>query len=208
MASANLPIFKMDRVDGKLFLDGGFYDNLPINLMASKGYKDIIAVRGGGVGRNTNILYDDLNITYIIPSGDTGNTMEFLSSRTRENLKMGYYDAMKVFKNLKGKRYYLDTNLTDKECLMMLSRIEEDNIDELSKLFGENKKSSRRSLFENIVPSVAKLLKLDEEAMYIDIFISLLEYIAEYYGVDRYRILKLKDFNKISRKFTLWKSNE
>ena len=194
MASANLPIFKMDRVDGKLFLDGGFYDNLPINLMASKGYKDIIAVRGGGIGRNTNLLYDDLNITYIIPSGDTGNTMEFLSVRTRENLKMGYYDAIKVFKNLKGKRYYLDTDLTDMECFMMLSRIDEKNIDKLSKLFGENKKSSTRTLFENIVPSVAKLLKLEEDAMYIDIFISLLEYIAEYYKVDRYRILKLKDF--------------
>lgn len=194
MASANLPIFKTDRVDGKIFLDGGFYDNLPINLMASKGYKNIIAVRGRGVGRNTTLMYDDLNITYINPSGDTGNTMEFISSRTRENLKMGYYDTMRVFKKLKGELYFLDTNLTDEECFFMLSKISNSSIKKLSKVFGQNSRSCRRVLFEEIVPSVAKMLKLDEESTYMDIFIALLEFIGEHYEVDRYRILSLKEF--------------
>ncbi|MGB3366680.1 MAG: patatin-like phospholipase family protein [Acidaminobacteraceae bacterium] len=194
MASANLPIFKTDRVDGKIFLDGGFHDNLPINLMASKGYKDIIAVRGGGVGRNTELVHDDLNITYINPSGDTGNTMEFISSRTRENLKMGYYDTMKVFNKLKGNKYFIDTELRDEECFAMLSRISDEKIKKLSKIFGESSRSPKMFLFEEIVPSIAKMLKLGEESTYMDVFIALLEFIGQYYELDRYRILTLKEF--------------
>ena len=49
MASANLPFFKIDKIDGKLYIDGGFFDNLPIKLLTAKGYKDIIAVRLYGI---------------------------------------------------------------------------------------------------------------------------------------------------------------
>lgn len=194
MASANLPIFKTDRIDGKIFLDGGFYDNLPINLMASKGYKDIIAVRGRGIGRNTSLNYDDLNIIYINPSGDTGNTMEFLSSRTRENLKMGYLDTMKVFKGLKGVRYYLDTEIDENYCFDLLSKINLISIEKLAKIFGESSKSSRRVLFEDIVPAVSDVLKLSSSASYMDIFLGMLEFVGQYYKIDRYRILTLKEF--------------
>jgi NTE family protein len=162
--------------------------------MASKGYKDIIAVRGGGVGRNTELVHEDLNITYINPSGDTGNTMEFISSRTRENLKMGYYDTMKVFNKLKGNKYFIDTELTDEECFAMLSRISNEKIKKLSKIFGESNRSPKMFLFEEIVPSIAKMLKLGEESTYMDVFFALLEFVGQYYELDRYRILTLKEF--------------
>lgn len=45
MASANLPVFKSEDIDGKFFIDGGFYDNCPLRLLESKGYDDLIAVR-------------------------------------------------------------------------------------------------------------------------------------------------------------------
>lgn len=41
MASANLPVFKNEPLDGKTYWDGGMYDNCPINLIAGKGYKEI-----------------------------------------------------------------------------------------------------------------------------------------------------------------------
>ncbi|HQK54427.1 MAG TPA: patatin-like phospholipase family protein, partial [Sedimentibacter sp.] len=34
IASANLPAFRIEEVDGKKYLDGGFYNNLPIDILA------------------------------------------------------------------------------------------------------------------------------------------------------------------------------
>jgi len=55
MASANLPFFKLEKINGKLYIDGGFFDNLPIKLLTAKGYKDIIAIRLYGIGRTRRI---------------------------------------------------------------------------------------------------------------------------------------------------------
>lgn len=39
MASSYLPVFKKEKMDGSIFLDGGFYDNLPVNMIVKKGIK-------------------------------------------------------------------------------------------------------------------------------------------------------------------------
>ncbi|MFA7532840.1 MAG: patatin-like phospholipase family protein [Tissierellaceae bacterium] len=45
LASAYLPFFKSERIRGKRYLDGGFYDNLPYRMLLNKGYKDLILIR-------------------------------------------------------------------------------------------------------------------------------------------------------------------
>ena len=36
IASSSLPIFQLNRIDDKLYLDGMFFDNMPISLLATK----------------------------------------------------------------------------------------------------------------------------------------------------------------------------
>ena len=50
LASSFLPTFEPMELDGKKFIDGGFHDNLPINLMSKKGIKKIIAVELKAIG--------------------------------------------------------------------------------------------------------------------------------------------------------------
>ena len=45
LASAYLPVFKSEKLGGKIFLDGGFYDNLPFKMLQNKGYDKLILVR-------------------------------------------------------------------------------------------------------------------------------------------------------------------
>ena len=45
LASAYLPIFKQEKLGGKVYLDGGFYDNLPFKMLQNKGYDKLILVR-------------------------------------------------------------------------------------------------------------------------------------------------------------------
>lgn len=79
IASANLPAFRIEEVDGKKYLDGGFYNNLPIDILADRGYKDIIAVRTLAMGIVRKVKIKDLNVTYIQPVESLGSALGALS---------------------------------------------------------------------------------------------------------------------------------
>ena len=44
MASASFPGFKKTVVEGQEYIDGGIYDNMPVNMMLDRGYKDVVAI--------------------------------------------------------------------------------------------------------------------------------------------------------------------
>lgn len=111
MASANFPGFQKVVIDNKSFIDGGIYDNLPINLLAEKGYKDIIAITTGGRGiatRKRKVKDKSINITYINPTHKTGNTLNFSKLSVQQSLNIGYLDGMKMIKGYKGDKLYID----------------------------------------------------------------------------------------------------
>ena len=98
VASACFPIFPPKQIDGKKFIDGGVYDNMPINLLARTGCKEMIVVRTNPETKQPKrrIERDDLDIIYITPSANLGRAMAFSPERI-ENLKqLGYTDAMRI----------------------------------------------------------------------------------------------------------------
>lgn len=44
LASANFPLFKRHIIEGEVFIDGGVYSNVPIEMAIKKGFKNIIVV--------------------------------------------------------------------------------------------------------------------------------------------------------------------
>ena len=98
VASACFPIFPPKQINGKKFIDGGVYDNMPINLLARTGCKEMIVVRTNPETKQPKrrIERDDLDIIYITPSANLGRAMAFSPERI-ENLKqLGYADAMRI----------------------------------------------------------------------------------------------------------------
>ncbi|MDA3845590.1 MAG: patatin-like phospholipase family protein, partial [Vallitaleaceae bacterium] len=77
LASSFLPGFMPMELDGKHFLDGGFYDNLPINLMLKKNVDKIIAVDLKSMGRKKNVKSTSIEVIQITPSGDIAKLLEF-----------------------------------------------------------------------------------------------------------------------------------
>lgn len=196
IASANLPIFQIDRIDGKLYIDGGFYDNLPVNLLTAKGFDEIITIELNGLGFKQKIQdkNNELKITAIKPSGYLGSTLEFLPETARRNLLMGYYDTMKIFRQLIGQRYYLEPSLDDTYYCKWLSGLQDENIAQLAKLMGLPDKDPKRLLFEAITPKFFGLLKLPPSAGYRDLVLALLEHVAADLDIDRYAIFKDNEF--------------
>lgn len=103
MASATVyPLFRPKEIEGKKYIDGGFHDNMPINLAAEMGATHILAVDLKAVGRLQKIKDSKLNITLIEPSRDLGSFLMFDKDLARRNQIVGYFDTMKWFSKLVG----------------------------------------------------------------------------------------------------------
>lgn len=207
MASANLPVFKSEPIEGKFYLDGGFYDNCPINLLARKGYEEIIAIRTFGIGIVRKVETQNIKITNIVPSEDLGMILNFDNKLIQRNLIRGYYDAKRVIQGLRGRKYYIQPMAKDDESFMQLTALPQKTILEIGELMGLPKMDGRRMLFEKIIPHIAKMLGLSSGVDYQDITIALLEYMAEERKVEKYKIRNFNDFLKdIKKADTLEKS--
>ncbi len=195
IASANLPVFQLERIEGKLYVDGGFYDNLPVNLLTAKGFNEIITIELNGLGIKQKIQdKKDLKITSISPSRNLGSTLELLPETARRNLLMGYYDTMRIYKSLIGQTYYIEPTLDDNYYCKWLSGIQDKDIAIMAELMGLPDKDPKRLLFETIMPKFFGLLKLPASAGYRDVVLALLEHIATSLDIDRYAIFKDNEF--------------
>lgn len=194
LASCSLPGFQKNYIDDKLFLDGAFHDNLPMNLVASTGCKKIIAIEIGGTGLRSKLKDPSVEVIHIRPSESTGGTLEFDQEVANRNILMGYYDTMRVFRKLRGQRYYLDKCPSEKIFLDELLNLTDEQILGLGKSLGIRKMSPKRMLFEKIIPTLAEMLKISSKKDYSDLFIGLYEYCAEKMGIERYEIYDTLDF--------------
>lgn len=115
LASAYLVGFKNEKLHGKTYIDGGFVDNVPMGSLVDRGYKDIIQIRIFGPGREPKVkITEDMEVYQIMPRVRLGSIIEFEKKRSRQNMRIGYYDAKRVIYGLKGRIYYIEE--TQEEC--------------------------------------------------------------------------------------------
>ncbi len=100
IASASFPAFKRAVIDGRVFIDGAFYNNLPINMVSSRGFKDIIVLRTYGLGIKRRFDTSGLHIITISPKESLGLTLDFSMQTSRKNLELGYNDVFRAFGKL------------------------------------------------------------------------------------------------------------
>lgn len=111
MASAAcFPAFQMKKIEGSHFIDGGYYDNLPINLAISMGADEIIAVDLQAIGRKQKVKNNQVPITYIIPRNEIGNFLVFNKEQSIKAIQYGYHDTLKAFGKLDGNLYTFRKN--------------------------------------------------------------------------------------------------
>lgn len=199
LASAYLPAFKTEKLGGKIYLDGAFYDNLPFSLLQQKGYRDLIIIRTHAKGIVRRLDKEELNTIVISPSDDIGKSYTYESARAKKNIQLGYYDALRILKGLKGKRYYIES-LKDKDYyLNFLLSIEEEEIEKIGEIMHTPPVPERRVLFEYIVPKLALGLGLSKDFTYEELLIGLLEKKAEQLDIPRFKIYTFEELLDIVR---------
>lgn len=194
LASANLPVFKLNRMDGKLYIDGGFYDNLPINLITQKGVREIVAVALNAPGVRQPVKRDDLSITWINPSEDTGGLLDFNPDKIQRNMKLGYYDTLRAFKRYSGTTYYLEGELGPEWGIQRLLKLTDQDLAPVRSWMAADDMEPRRFLFEVLLPVLGVLLELPLSTDYNSLLLRYYETMAHLKNMDRLQIIKLDDF--------------
>lgn len=190
IASAYYPAFKSRLINGKRFMDGGIYDNMPVNPLIRRGYTDIIAIRTMSNMPHRKVVDKSVNVDYITPSEPLGNTLSFTRESIDHNLKLGYFDALRFIDNLYGKRYYLK-NMTDGEFIAALeSGYGIEFYKELAKLL--DARGNKRQLIQKMIEVIDR--EQNESFSAYQSFISFLEPFAEMYGIERFRVYGMKEF--------------
>lgn len=106
LASCYLPIFKMEKkIDNHYYLDGGFYDNTPINMLIDKRICKIYVVELKPFVNINRKIKEKVEIIRITPSKSLGGVITLDNDKLNEYIKLGYYDTLKKVKNLDGYHY-------------------------------------------------------------------------------------------------------
>lgn len=110
VASAScFPAFKLKKIDNEYYIDGGFSDNMPINLAVEMGADEIIAVDLDEIGIKRNLKYN-VDVTYITPKNKIDSFLKFEKNSSRRGIRLGYNDTMKKYKKLDGDMYTFKKN--------------------------------------------------------------------------------------------------
>ncbi len=114
-SAACFPAMKRHEIDGETYIDGGYYDNLPIDLAIQRGAEEIVAVDLGAVGvmRKTK---DRSSVSVITVKSEwpLGPMLLFQKQQIWQNIQQGYVDTLKVFGKWEGKKFCFRPGETEK----------------------------------------------------------------------------------------------
>lgn len=199
MASAYVPIFKAEKLGGKRYIDGAFYDNLPFGILRNLNYDKLILVRTHARGLTRKINKDGFESIIISPSDDIGYSFSLDAETAKRNMKLGYYDGLRALRGLGGNRYYLERQYKKDYALNFFLSLEEERIKELNSLIGEKYSEPKRNMLEYVLPKLGSILGIDNDFNYEDLLIGLVEKRAETVGIERFEIYSLEGLINLVR---------
>ncbi len=105
IASAScFPVFPTRNIGGQRYIDGGYIDNLPIDMALEDGADDVVAVEVHP--DHTHPEYARMPwLKTVKPLHNLGGFLDFDPRLMRRSRLMGYYDAMKAWDALDGHLY-------------------------------------------------------------------------------------------------------
>jgi len=209
LASAFLPGFKQEKLGGKTYMDGGSVNNVPIDVLTDRGYKDIIVIRIYGIGVDRGLFSDfpeDVSIHKIAPRRNLGGILEFDKKKARRNMTLGYFDAMRFLYGLEGRRYYIDLPGTEAYYFdKLMSELEILKLYFASWMEKEELEtiSGYRPWVEDIFPALAKKFRLPADWDYRDFYGAVLEACAKKMDMEVFRVYSAEDIIGPVYKFIL-----
>jgi NTE family protein len=108
MASAAFPGFQRPVIEGKKYMDGGLYDNIPYSMARKRGYRRLIVSDISGAGRNRKPDVEDSLTIYIKNSMELGGIFDFDREFLEDFSLLGYLDTMRTFGRFVGRFFFVE----------------------------------------------------------------------------------------------------
>ncbi len=122
IASAScFPAMHSYEIEKKLFIDGAYYDNLPVRLAARGGATEAVVVNLNTPGIVHKAHLKAMQHELIAPRWDLGALLLFDGSRAKRNITLGYNECMKRFGRYDGEKYTFYPGETEQNSLQMYS---------------------------------------------------------------------------------------
>lgn len=195
LASAScFPAFPLKKIDNDYYVDGGYHDNVPIELARSMGATQIVAVDLKSVGRN-QIHEPQPDVIYIEPMVPLGSFLLFDKKRIKRNIQIGYYDTMKKFQKYMGYIYTFENS--SKTDIELFENAYEAYLQELDFKIGD---SAVHKIYEKLLNhQLASTSKEFEPYTYK--YLRILEMCAWVFEIDDLAIYDFRKFcNKLMHK--------
>ncbi len=105
LASASaFPAFPVYQIGENSYIDGGYFDNCPVDIALQMGAEEVIAIDPHHEPNHPNFLHKE-HIHYIYPQHDAGTFLSFDRKVLDTRDTMGYLDTMKYFGRYDGVKY-------------------------------------------------------------------------------------------------------
>lgn len=195
MASASFPGFRTSPIGERRYIDGGVYNNLPIDVLVDQGYEEITAVRTFSIGRiKKPKKIDGVKILYILPPEPLGSILIFDQQVIQKNIRLGYFEARRVMLGHGGRYFYLADMPPEEKIFEALCRIPEETLGKIGQCLGLPQMEGKRLLFEKVLPLLAAAFRLGATARYGEILLAAMEQAAKEAGIERFVLYPFSDF--------------
>lgn len=183
-SAACYPAFKPRSIGQYRFVDGGYRNNLPIDLAIELGADEIWAVDLQSLGFVPEKLMYDIPVRYIRSYWDLGIFLTFDSDRIKRNMELGYLDTMKSLGYFDGYAYTFEKKELDGNIERYMQLLD-DLLEALeiapagsplsiittkrmssSLRWGKRRRNSKRTDFVRCAELAAEMLDLDPTVVY------------------------------------------
>ena len=142
-------------------------NNFPITSLLNRGYENLIQIRIYGPGWVKRAKLDDHITAYeIAPRVKLGSIIDFHQRRSRQNMKIGYYDAKRMIYGLVGRIYYIEETREEWYYERILEGLSELEKIELSLVLKLTRNHSAGELYRGMLEASAKLLRVPKYHIY------------------------------------------
>lgn len=207
-SSSFFPAMEAAKIQGSYYVDGGYRNNVPVDVALAHGATELIVVdvKGPGITKPVRIS-PDIPVREISSPWNLGTVLLFNGARSSFNLKLGYLETMKNYGKYSGYWYTFSHQLSDQELLnwgqAVATVIEEECVT------SAGRKLIKRKIKKELLPKTRRLYNewVSEETMYL----YLLELVAKVLGIKPtrlYTIPSLIEKVKEKLKSDTWQQDE
>jgi NTE family protein len=183
LASASAwPIFPVCKIGDKSFVDGGYYDNLPINYAFRLGSDEVVAIDLNVIPIHPEYMKLS-NVKYIKPTRSLGGFMRYDHKQIMNNMTLGYLDTLKAYGRFMGYRHcFYKDELPNLNLKNLFSRI----IEIYSHVSKNQIKQSKKADYSKTILDFYQEFTDGKTLSDLDYFIRSLEVFADLFDISFY----------------------